>query len=65
MPNHQLSRYYYGMMLKQQDKYQQALNVFTDLYRDIPKDDPLSGATEAEIQLLNAEIADATQAEPN
>jgi len=53
------------MMLKQQDKHQQALNVFTDLYRDIPKDDPLSGATEAEIQLLSAEIADATQAEPN
>lgn len=65
MPNHQLSRYYYGMMLKQQNKHQQALNVFTDLYRDIPKDDPLSGATEAEIQVLNAEIADATQAEPN
>ncbi|WP_404422522.1 tetratricopeptide repeat protein [Thalassospira australica] len=65
MPNHQLSRYYYGMMLKQQEKYQQALNVFTDLYRDIPKDDPLSGAAEAEIQLLNAEIADATEAEPN
>ncbi|WP_417811102.1 tetratricopeptide repeat protein [Thalassospira alkalitolerans] len=65
MPNHQLSRYYYGIMLKQQGKFRQALNVFVDLYRDIPKDDPLGGATEAEIQSLNAAIADATQAEPN
>lgn len=66
MPNHQLSRYYYGMMLKQQDKTRQALNVFTDLYRDIPKQDPLRGATEVEIKLLKAEIADAEQAtKPN
>ncbi|WP_417804589.1 tetratricopeptide repeat protein [Thalassospira lucentensis] len=52
MPNHLLARYYYGMMLKQNDKSAQALRVLQDLYRDIPKDDPLGNATESVIKSL-------------
>lgn len=52
MPNHLLARYYYGMMLKQSDKTPQALRVLRDLYRDLPKDDPLGNATANEIQSL-------------
>ncbi|MHC8492003.1 tetratricopeptide repeat protein [Thalassospira sp. SM2505] len=54
MPNHLLARYYYGIMLKQSDKPSQALNVLRDLYRDLPKDDPLGNATESEIKALQA-----------
>ncbi len=54
MPNHLLARYYYGMMLKQNEKPAQALRVLTDLYRDLPKDDPLGNATASEIQALQA-----------
>ena len=54
MPNHLLARYYYGMMLKQNEKPVQALRVLTDLYRDLPKDDPLGNATASEIQALQA-----------
>jgi cytochrome c-type biogenesis protein CcmH len=54
MPNHLLARYYYGMILKQSDKPEQALNVLHDLYRDLPKDDPLGNATDSEIKLLRA-----------
>ena len=54
MPNHLLARYYYGMMLKQSDKPEQALNVLHDLYRDLPKDDPLGNATDSEIKALRA-----------
>jgi len=41
-------------MLKQSDKPSQALNVLRDLYRDLPKDDPLGNATESEIKALQA-----------
>jgi len=54
MPNHLLARYYYGMMLKQNEKPAQALRVLSDLYRDLPKDDPLGNATASEIQALQA-----------
>ncbi|MFV1851555.1 MAG: tetratricopeptide repeat protein [Thalassospira sp.] len=54
MPNHLLARYYYGMMLKQNEKPVQALRVLSDLYRDLPKDDPLGNATASEIQALQA-----------
>ncbi|WP_288349321.1 cytochrome C biogenesis protein CcmI [uncultured Thalassospira sp.] len=58
MPNHLLARYYYGMMLKQNDKPEQALRVLRDLYRDLPKDDPLANATQGEIKTLQA-VSDA------
>lgn len=54
MPNHLLARYYYGMMLKQNGKSDQALRVLRDLYRDLPKDDPLGNATESEIKALQS-----------
>jgi len=54
MPNHLLARYYYGMMLKQNGKSDQALRVLSDLYRDLPKDDPLGNATESEIKALQS-----------
>jgi cytochrome c-type biogenesis protein CcmH len=54
MPNHLLARYYYGMMLKQDGKSDQALRVLSDLYRDLPKDDPLGNATESEIKALQS-----------
>lgn len=56
MPNHILARYYYGMMLKQSDKPEQALRVFSELYRDIPKDDPLGNSTASEIKALQARL---------
>jgi cytochrome c-type biogenesis protein CcmH len=63
MPNHLLARYYYGMMLKQNGKSDQALRVLLDLYRDLPKDDPLGNATESEIKALQASSDAAISAE--
>tara|TARA_E500000318_G_scaffold108244_1_gene118722 strand:+ start:997 stop:1713 length:717 start_codon:yes stop_codon:yes gene_type:complete len=63
MPNHLLARYYYGMMLKQNDKPQQALRVLRDLYRDLPKDDPLGNATATEIQSLQTKTDALTDAQ--
>ncbi|MBR9899242.1 cytochrome C biogenesis protein CcmI [Thalassospira tepidiphila] len=54
MPNHLLARYYYGMMLKQNNKPDQALRVLSDLYRDLPNDDPLGNATQSEIEALQS-----------
>ncbi|HCW68676.1 MAG TPA: cytochrome C biogenesis protein CcmI, partial [Thalassospira lucentensis] len=61
--NHLLARYYYGMMLKQDDKSEQALRVLSDLHRDIPKDDPLGNATESEIKALQKKIDQKVEAE--
>jgi len=63
MPNHLLARYYYGMMLMQNEKPQQALRVFRDLYRDLPKDDPLGNATASEIQSLQSKSDTLTDAQ--
>ena len=63
MPNHLLARYYYGMMLKQNDKSDQALRVLNDLYRDIPKDDPLGNATASEIKSLQATVDQKVEAQ--
>ena len=63
MPNHLLARYYYGMMLKQDDKSEQALRVLSDLHRDIPKDDPLGNATESEIKALQKKVDQKVEAE--
>jgi cytochrome c-type biogenesis protein CcmH len=54
MPNHLLARYYYGMMLKQTGKQDQALRVLSDLYGDLPKDDPLGNATASQIESLQS-----------
>ncbi|MDP2697351.1 cytochrome C biogenesis protein CcmI [Thalassospira sp.] len=56
MPNHYLSRYYYGMMLEQQGDSAIALRVWQDLLRDIPANDPLGAATEAQITALQARM---------
>lgn len=54
MPNHLLARYYYGMMLKQNEKPDQALRVLRDLYRDLPVDDPLANAAASEIKAIQS-----------
>jgi cytochrome c-type biogenesis protein CcmH len=63
MPNHLLARYYYGMMLQQNEKPEQALRVLRDLYGDLPKNDPLGNATASEIQALQAEMDAQTNAQ--
>ncbi|WP_073955576.1 tetratricopeptide repeat protein [Thalassospira sp. TSL5-1] len=56
MPNHRLSRYYYGVMLEQQGHLEQSLHVLKDLVRDLPADAPLHASTAAEIASLQAQI---------
>ncbi|AUG54122.1 tetratricopeptide repeat protein [Thalassospira marina] len=56
MPNHRLSRYYYGVMLEQQGHLMQSLHVLRDLVRDLPSDAPLHASTAAEIASLEAQI---------
>lgn len=56
MPNHRLSRYYYGVMLEQQGHLTQSLHVLRDLINDLPADAPLSASTAAEISSLEARI---------
>ena len=56
MPNHRLSRYYYGVMLEQQGHLKQSLHVLTDLIRDLPADAPLHASTASEIASLQAQI---------
>ncbi|WP_114089300.1 tetratricopeptide repeat protein [Thalassospira profundimaris] len=56
MPNHRLSRYYYGVMLEQQGHLEQSLHVLKDLVRDLPVDAPLHASTAAEIASLQAQI---------
>ncbi|WP_143589517.1 tetratricopeptide repeat protein [Thalassospira mesophila] len=56
MPNHRLSRYYYGIMLEQQGHLMQSLHVLRDLIHDLPADAPLSASTAAEIASLEAQL---------
>ncbi|MEQ5776488.1 hypothetical protein J4E05_13230 [Thalassospira sp. NFXS8] len=56
MPNHRLSRYYYGIMLEQQGHLTQSLHVLRDLIHDLPADAPLSASTAAEIASLEAQL---------
>ncbi|MCC9620703.1 cytochrome C biogenesis protein CcmI [Thalassospira sp. MA62] len=59
MPNHLLARYYYAMMLKQDDKFSQSMRVLADLIEDIPADDPLRNAAAGELEDLQSQLDDA------
>lgn len=57
MPNHTLTRYYYGLMLAQGGQTEQALHVLRDLNHDLADDSPLQVSTEGEIKSLEAKLA--------